>query len=115
MPRSGTLPRELTGGSVKRLSLIFSLAALLAAVSATPGSSASFNDSAPCPADGPLLVCPTMHVGQAVNLQLLAHDGCDAYRWEIVNGGLPAGLSMSSSGLVSGTPIHGSSTWNARM
>jgi hypothetical protein len=51
-----------------------------------------------------------MHVGQAVNLQLLAHDGCDAYRWEVVNGGLPAGLSMSSSGLVSGTPTSPGST-----
>ncbi|HEY3099952.1 MAG TPA: Ig domain-containing protein [Methylomirabilota bacterium] len=95
---------------MKRLTLIVMLTALLAAVAATPGSSASFNDSAPCPASGPLLVCPTMTVGQPVNLQLLAHDGCDAYRWEIVNGGLPAGLSMSSSGLVSGTPTTAGST-----
>jgi len=89
---------------MKRFTLILMLAALLAAVSATPGSGASFIDYAPCPADGPLLRCPTMHVGEAVNLQLLARDGCDVYRWEIVNGALPAGLSMSSSGLVSGTP-----------
>src|SRR5256885_10797475 len=89
---------------MKRLALIVTLAALVAAVVATPGSTASFNDSAPCPADGPLLVCPTMTVGQPVQLQLLAHDGCDAYRWEIVIGGLPARLSMSSSGLITGTP-----------
>ena len=79
-------------------------------MTATPGSTASFNDSAPCPASGPLLVCPTLHVGQAVSLQLLAHDGCDVYRWEIVNGGLPAGLSMSSSGFVSGTPTKPETT-----
>jgi len=89
---------------MKRLSLIVMLAALMAAFSATPGSGASFDDSRPCPADGPLLVCPTMYVGQPVNLQLIALRGCDVYRWEIVNGALPAGLSMSSSGLVSGTP-----------
>src|SRR4051794_41794523 len=89
---------------MKRLALIVTLAALVGAVVATPGSTASFNDSAPCPADGPLLVCPTMTVGQPVQLQLLAHDGCDAYRWEIVIGGLRAGLSMSSSGLITGTP-----------
>src|SRR5689334_18605277 len=89
---------------MKRLSLIVMLAALMAALSATPGSGASFDDSRPCPADGPLLVCPTMYVGQPVNLQLIALRGCDVYRWEIVNGALPAGLSMSSSGLVSGTP-----------
>lgn len=51
-----------------------------------------------------------MHVGQAVQLQLLAHDGCDVYRWEIVNGALPAGLSMSSTGLVSGTPTKAQTT-----
>ncbi len=95
---------------MRRFPLILVLAALAAAAASTPGSAASFNDSAPCPASGPLLVCPTMHVGQAVQLQLLAHDGCDAYRWEIVNGALPAGLSMSSTGLVSGTPTKAQTT-----
>lgn len=95
---------------MKRFALIVTLAVLAAAVAATPGSAASFNDSAPCPADGPLLVCPTMSVGQPVHMQLLAHDGCDAYRWEIVIGGLPAGLSLSSSGLVTGTPTTAGTT-----
>jgi hypothetical protein len=93
-----------------RFALILTLAALIAAVAVTPGSTASFNDGAPCPASGPLLVCPTMYVGQPVHLQLLARDGCDAYRWEIVNGGLPAGLSMSSSGLITGTPTASATT-----
>ena len=95
---------------MKRLTLIVTVSAVVAAVAAMPGSAASFNDSAPCPASGPLLVCPTMYVGQSVQLQLLARDGCDVYRWEIVNGGLPAGLSMSSSGLVSGTPTAAGTT-----
>jgi len=34
----------------------------------------------------------------------MARGGCDLYRWEIVNGVLPAGLSMSSDGKVSGVP-----------
>jgi hypothetical protein len=95
---------------LKRFILIVMLGALVAGIVPTPGSTASFNDSAPCPASGPLLVCPTMYVGQPVQAQLLAHDGCDAYRWEIVNGGLPAGLSMSSSGLVTGTPTAAATT-----
>jgi large repetitive protein len=103
MPRIGTLPREVAG-VMRRSTLSFLLVVLVAAVAATPGSSASFNDSAPCPAQGPLLVCPTAYVGQPYSIQLLAHDGCDVYRWEIVNSSLPAGLSMSSSGVVSGTP-----------
>src|SRR5919204_1001848 len=95
---------------MKRLTLIVTLSVVVAALAPMPGSAASFNDSAPCPADGPLLVCPTMYVGQPVQLQLLAHDGCDMYRWEIVNGRLPVGLSMSSSGLVSGTPAVAGTT-----
>src|SRR5256885_17159454 len=89
---------------MKRLALIVTLAALVAAVVATPGSTASFNDSAPCPADGPLLVCPTMTVGQPVQLQLLAHDGCDAYRWEIVIGGPPPAPPISLSRPIMGPP-----------
>jgi large repetitive protein len=89
---------------MKRLTLTVTLFAIVAAFAAMPGSAASFIDSEPCPAQGPLLVCPTMYVGQAVHLQLLARDGCDVYRWEIVNGALPPGLSMSSSGLVTGVP-----------
>ncbi len=95
---------------MRRFTLILILVALAAGVATTPGSGASFNDSSPCPASGPLLVCPTMYVGQPVNLQLIALAGCDVYRWEIVNGGLPAGLSMSSSGLVSGTPTAAATT-----
>jgi large repetitive protein len=89
---------------MKRFALVVALAASIAGVVVMPGSSASFNDSDPCPADGPLLVCPKAHVGQPYSLQLLAKAGCDLYRWEITNGSLPAGLTMSSSGLVTGTP-----------
>jgi hypothetical protein len=95
---------------MKRFALIVTFAALVAGAAATPGSTASFDDSRPCPADGPLLVCPTMYVGQPVQLQLIALRGCDVYRWEIVNGALPPGLSMSSSGLVSGTPTAAGQT-----
>ena len=95
---------------MKRFALIAAFAALLVGVVATPGSAASFDDTNPCPADGPLLVCPTMQVGQPVSLQLRALAGCDIYRWEVTNGGLPSGLSMSSSGLVTGTPTASGST-----
>jgi hypothetical protein len=87
---------------MKRLALIAGLAALLAGIVAMPGSAASFDDTKPCPASGPLLVCPAGQVGQAYTLQLRALYGCDNYRWEITNGSLPDGLSMSSSGLITG-------------
>jgi large repetitive protein len=95
---------------MKRFALIAGLFTLLVGVVAMPGSAASFDDSNPCPASGPLLVCPTGQVGQPYSLQLRALYGCDTYRWEIVNGSLPPGLSMSSSGLVSGTPTAAAKT-----
>jgi len=77
---------------MKRFAMIAGLVVLLAGLLAMPGGAASFDDSNPCPASGPLLVCPTMQVGQSVSLQLRALAGCDNYRWEITNGSLPAGL-----------------------
>jgi len=95
---------------LKRLAFIAAVAALLAVGIPMSGSAASFVDSTPCPASGPLLVCPTAHVGQPYSIQLLAHDGCDLYLWEIVNGSLPPGLHMSDDGKVSGTPTASSET-----
>ncbi|MDX6414225.1 MAG: hypothetical protein QOH23_1635 [Gaiellaceae bacterium] len=95
---------------MKRYALIFGLAALLAGVVAMPSSAASFDDSNPCPASGPLLVCPSGQVGQPYSLQLRALGGCDLYRWEITNGSLPPGLTMSSSGLITGTPTAAADT-----
>jgi hypothetical protein len=89
---------------LKRFAVIAAFVALLTGIVVMPGSAASFDDSHPCPAQGPLLVCPKGQVGQPYSLQLIALAGCDQYRWEIVNGSLPPGLKMSSSGLVSGTP-----------
>jgi hypothetical protein len=103
-------PRSRRLAMKRQLTLNLVVLALAAGIAASAGSAASFNDGAPCPASGPLLVCPTMQVGQSVHLQLLGRDGCDVYRWEMVNGGLPLGLSMSSSGLVTGTPTRAEET-----
>jgi len=91
---------------LKRSAIIVAFAALLVCLVPMSGSAASFVDSTPCPADGPYLVCPTGYVGQPYNIQLLAHDGCDLYVWEIVNGQVPAGLKMTDDGKVSGTPAE---------
>ncbi|MFO7572961.1 MAG: Ig domain-containing protein, partial [Gaiellaceae bacterium] len=68
---------------------------------------ASFNDSAPCPHPGtsdPALVCPGGEVGKPYALQLTGVGGCDLYWWENPQGALPPGLTLTSSGLISGTP-----------
>jgi len=95
---------------MKRFALFAACAAFLVCLIPMSGSAASFVDSNPCPADGALLVCPKFQVGQPVSLQLLAQAGCDVYRWEITNGGLPPGLTLSSTGLITGTPTASGQT-----
>jgi hypothetical protein len=90
--------------TLKRFALIATLAVLCCGISAAPGGAASFDDTTPCPASGPLLVCPKAQVGQSYTLQLRALYGCDLFWWEFTNGGLPPGLSMDRSGLITGVP-----------
>ena len=89
------------------LALVGVLAALAttsASFSVTSASGASFVDSDPCPTIGPLFTCPTARVGQPYSIQLKGHDGCDVYWFEILNSQLPVGLSMNTSGVISGVP-----------
>ncbi|OFW72813.1 MAG: hypothetical protein A2Y55_02355 [Actinobacteria bacterium RBG_16_68_12] len=62
----------------------------------------------------PLLVCPDGTVGTSYSVQLVARGGCEpSFTFSVVNGAMPSGLSMSSSGLISGTPTQagGSRFW----
>ncbi len=47
---------------------------------------------------------PTAVVGRAYQVQLAAAQGVAPYEWEIKDGTLPAGLTFSGAGLISGTP-----------
>ena len=47
---------------------------------------------------------PNGTVGAAYSQTLTAISGTTPYNWTIVSGTLPAGLSLSSSGIISGTP-----------
>ena len=89
---------------MKRFALIAAFAALLVSAGAGSGSAASFVDSTPCPAQNQFLVCPTGQVGQSYDIQLMARGGCDLYKWEIVNGSLPDGLTMTTDGHITGRP-----------
>lgn len=87
------------------VALVLGAAIGLGIVSAVPA--ASFNDSAPCPHPGtgdPALVCPGGEVGKPYSLQLTGAGGCDLYWWENPQGALPPGLTLTRSGLISGTP-----------
>lgn len=55
---------------------------------------------------------PSGQVGAAYSATLSASGGTPAYTWSISSGSLPAGLTLTSSGLLSGTPTaSGSATF----
>jgi hypothetical protein len=60
-------------------------------------------------ADAPLSITTTLPLAPAsltkpYSLQLGASGGRGSYAWSLASGSLPAGLSMNSAGLISGTP-----------
>src|SRR5258708_6781824 len=77
-----------------------------------------FNTSGTTPPPSPLAVAttrlPNGTVGQAYSTQMNATGGTSPYTWSASSGSLPAGLSLSSAGVISGTPTTAeSSTFTA--
>jgi hypothetical protein len=63
----------------------------------------------PGPGPGPPVSIATVSVSEGVSgrfysMTLTAAGGTPPYRWTLVGGGLPAGLSLSSSGTIDGVP-----------
>jgi large repetitive protein len=99
------------------------LVGVLAAI-AVPGASAGDfdGDNGPCretPGDAALLRCPTGYVGAPYEVTIATDpdSGCYPYiRIQIVKSALPAGLSMTQSGEISGVPTGAGLTrfwlWN---
>jgi hypothetical protein len=55
-------------------------------------------------------------VGAPYNAELLATGGTPPYSWTLVSGSLPAGLSLSGAGVISGTPtVAGTSIFTVRV
>ncbi len=78
---------------------------------AATAAALAFDDATPCPVtieNGQgLFVCPGGTVGVSYSVQIVARNGCEPhFTFRVLNGALPAGLSMSSSGLISGTPTN---------
>src|SRR3970040_1526198 len=53
--------------------------------------------------------------GTPYSYQLEVTGGAPPYVWTIVEGSLPAGLTMSSSGLISGTPTSDANTFSFKV
>lgn len=94
-----------------RLGVAFASLCAFAAVAVSGASAADFEgDNGPCretPGDPALLRCPTGYVGEPYEVEIAVDEqsGCFPYfRLEVVNSALPAGLSMTPSGVISGVP-----------
>lgn len=49
------------------------------------------------------VACPTIIIGKPYHCQLGAYGGKKPYHWSVDTGSLPPGLTLSDSGLISGT------------
>lgn len=94
-----------------RSKLALVVVGVLAAIVVTGASAADFEgDNGACretPGEAALLRCPTGYVGVPYEIEIESEEGsgCEPYDWfEIVNGSLPTGLSMSRDGVISGVP-----------
>jgi Phosphoesterase family/Putative Ig domain/Cellulase (glycosyl hydrolase family 5) len=62
------------------------------------------------------LTVPSGTVGSAYSFQLTAQGGATPYTWAVSSGSLPTSLSLSSGGLISGTPtVAGTSTFTIQV
>jgi hypothetical protein len=92
-----------------RLAVVAALLVLVAGVTATVAHALAFDDGHPCPVtidnSQPLFVCPSGSIGNPYSVQVVARGGCEPeFVFRVLNGAVPPGLSVSSSGLISGTP-----------
>ncbi|WP_375423216.1 fibronectin type III domain-containing protein [uncultured Friedmanniella sp.] len=72
----------------------------VASTSATPNANPTLTFAAP----------PPGVVGTAYSTQLTVNDGTSPFTWSVASGTLPAGISLSSAGLLSGTPTTAASS-----
>jgi hypothetical protein len=101
-----------------RLKLALIFVGVFAAIAVTGASAADFEtdvgSGADCtepPGGGQLLRCPTAHVGNEYEVEMESEEGSgctspgNPYVWyEVANGSLPPGLSMTRAGVISGIP-----------
>jgi hypothetical protein len=92
---------------MKRFAVVLALVAVVAGVVAATAAALRFDDAKPCLDTEPIFVCPSGTVGKPYSIQLIGAGGCGPalpYQYKILNGALPGGLSLTSSGVISGVP-----------
>jgi hypothetical protein len=92
-----------------RLLLVIAAVAAIAGIAVPTAGALTFpDDVCPVKTGTVLKICPAGFTGKAYSYQLKGRDGtgCVPYVTFRVNGTLPPGLSMTSGGLISGTPTQ---------
>jgi hypothetical protein len=82
---------------------------VLAAIAASSAGALAYVQGDPCNDTKPLFVCPEGQVGHSYSITFKAFGGCGPalpYQYRVTSGGLPPGLSLSSSGTISGSPTQ---------
>jgi hypothetical protein len=82
---------------------------VLAGVVATSAGALAFTQGDPCTDTKPLFVCPGGTVDASYSITFKANGGCGPalpYQYRVLNGALPPGLSLSTSGTISGKPTR---------
>jgi hypothetical protein len=110
--KSGSLPAGLslsTAGAISGTPTAAGASSFVGQVTDSMSGSASSGNLSVAISGGMLQIttttAPTGTVGTAYNFQLAATGGVPPYTWAVASGSsLPAGLSLSSAGVVSGTP-----------
>jgi hypothetical protein len=107
-----------------RLAPALAIVVVLAGIGAATAGALEFDDQRPCPAayteseeplPPPAFECPAGTVGTPYAVQLVGHGGCEPYfRFSVLGGALPPGISLSPGGLLSGTPAA-AGTWRFRV
>lgn len=112
--KSGSLPAGLslsTAGAISGTPTAAGASSFVAQVTDSNSTTASSGDLAIAISGGALTItattAPTGKVGTAYNFQLAAAGGVPPYTWAVADGStMPAGLSLSNAGIVSGTPTQ---------
>jgi large repetitive protein len=86
---------------MRRFTKITVLVGVLAAVAAPVAMALAFVDS---------VNPPSGTVGTPYDFTFSSHSGCPPYRYKILSGSLPAGLTMSGEGRITGTPTQAGSS-----
>lgn len=98
---------------LSRLLLVFVLAAAVAGVAVPRASALTYlDDICVVESGGSVRICPQGETGKPYRYELKGREGCWPYVAFRLIGTLPPGLSLSTNGVVSGTPTQAGS-WEA--